>query len=69
VATSKCDSDSPAIVLEDNIVAIMFAEVANYANDAGMFDFSRYLLLLFLPRWRCLGVAIYRVEALRVYEK
>jgi hypothetical protein len=50
VATSKCDSDSPAIVLEDNIVAIMFAEVANYANDAGMFDFSRYLLLLFLPR-------------------
>jgi hypothetical protein len=53
VSTSKCDSDSPAIVLEDNIVAIMFAEVANYANDAGMLIF--YYLAVSPTRSRASG--------------
>jgi hypothetical protein len=46
----------------------MFAEVANYANDAGMFDFSRCSLLFFVPLEVPRGSDL-PSEALCVYEK
>jgi hypothetical protein len=67
VSTSKCDSDSQRLNLGGNIVAIMFAEVANYANDAGMFVFLLsccFALPVRVPRGSDLPS-----EALCVYEE